>query len=159
MIESFHFRSFLLTCISVAIWLFVCGCSAVVKEPEFKTLNNIRVSASSPSEMVIQAEAVFFNPNNYDILVREVNVDVAVDNKDLGNVTQEIETTAEAKKDFSVPIVLKFSPDLLYDNVVQGLLSMITKKDYEVSYAGYVRGKAMGVPFKVPVKATQKVKI
>ncbi|GAB4341620.1 MAG: hypothetical protein OHK0038_21330 [Flammeovirgaceae bacterium] len=147
---------------SVLWWIFCVSClvlsSCKLEDPVFKGMQSLSVSSVSASEVLLEGEGLFYNPNGMSLTIQEMNVKLFVNNEEMGVCHQELNQKIESKSDFTVPIKVKFPSDKLYKNLFQGLLGMLTKQEYEVRYIGEVKMKAYGISFTVPIDDKKKVK-
>jgi len=128
------------------------------KEPEFKGVQNIVVKELSANGVTVDAEALFYNPNGVSITLEQIDVNLVINDSNVGNVNYALNQKIEGKSDFKLPITVSFPPKLLYDNLLQGLAGLLTQKEYVVEYRGFVRAKAVGISLKIPVKEKKKIK-
>ena len=116
------------------------------------------VREMSANGVTVDAEALFYNPNGVSITLEEIDVDLVINDNNVGNLNYELNQKIEKKSDFKIPLRVSFPPKLLYDNLLQGLAGLLTRKEYVVEYKGFVKAKAIGVSLKIPVKETKKMK-
>jgi LEA14-like dessication related protein len=122
----------------------------------FKGVKNIEVVAEG-TEPILTAEALFNNPNNVRMKLKEIHVDVLIDGKLSAKVRQDLKVSIPARSDFSVPLTARLSlKDLGF---VDTIINLIGGKKYEIQYIGFVRVTVHGVPVKVPVKYKEERRI
>lgn len=148
---KFLSRLFLFLTLSVLL-------TSCFKEPEFKGVQNIVVRELTANGVTVDAEALFFNPNGVSITLEQIDVNLVINDNNVGNVNYTLNQKIEGKSDFKLPITVTFPPKLLYDNLLQGLAGLLTKKEYVVEYKGHVKAKAIGISLKIPVKEKKKIK-
>jgi LEA14-like dessication related protein len=83
------------------ILLSSCG---KVLEPEFRRLTNFGVRKFGLQESTIGFNAVYFNPNNFGVSVKEAALDVYIDSVYLGKFTQPQSVDVANKAEFSIPL-------------------------------------------------------
>ncbi|MDH3710396.1 MAG: LEA type 2 family protein, partial [Cyclobacteriaceae bacterium] len=104
-------------------------------------------------------EAILHNPNGIKVTVKEIDISVTVNEKAVGKVNQTGEIEVPANAEFEVPLVVDFAPNDVYDNLLSGLMTIISKGQLEVHYKGFIKMKAAGITFKVPIDHQDEVKI
>ena len=95
MTRSILFGLFLTTLLS--------SCGKVI-EPEFRRLNNFGIRKFGLQESTIGFNAVYFNPNNFGVSVKEAALDVYIDSVYLGKFTQPQAVDVANKAEFSIPL-------------------------------------------------------
>lgn len=133
----------------LSIIIVVSSCKKPEEEPEFKYVQNIQVKKITGQEVLLNAEAVFYNPNDMRMKLREVDVDVFVDEKKVGKINQDVNMIIPAKADFTVP----FDATLNISDVggLNTLISLMGGKKLRVKYAGHIKVTVHGLPFRVPI--------
>ncbi len=144
------------------ICFFALAClgfsSCKIQEPQFKQVNNLRIN-SAGSDMMIEGDAVFYNPNNLSLTLKEVNLVVSLGQDQLGTIVQTMEKEIEAKSEFSVPLSLKFPKQKILGLLIGGFFGGLANKDIEIGYKGFAKANKYGVNFKVPIDSKQKIKL
>ena len=81
--------------------LFSCG---KVEEPQFRRLSHFGIRKFGLQESTIGFYAVYFNPNNFGVSVKEAALDVYIDSVYLGKFTQPQAVDVANKAEFSIPL-------------------------------------------------------
>lgn len=152
--RSYRLNNIYLTLLS----LLILACSRP-EEPEFIRMKNLKVEEFSEENVTISGAAMLFNPNTFTVTVKEIDIEVRVNDQAVGKAKQIGEVKVPPKAEFEVPMNASFAPEEVYDNLLSGLINYIMKGEFDVYYKGYIKIKVSGVMFKVPVdhKATVKV--
>ena len=137
----------------------VCLACAKPKEPELVRIKSLTVQEFSEDKVVLAGEAILYNPNAIGVTVKEIDVSVTVDEKAVGKVNQTGDIKVPANSEFEVPLVIDFAPQDVYDNLLSGLISFISKGEISVYFQGHIKMKAAGINFKVPIDHRDKVKL
>ena len=143
------------------ILLFVLlglGCSKPT-QPELVRVKNLEVHEFTEDVVTLTGSAILFNPNKYSIAVKEIDINVKVNNQAVGKVKQIGEVNVPANAEFEVPLNVTFDPEDVYDNLLSGIINYIMKGEFDVHYQGIIRIKVGGLVFKVPVDHMDTVKI
>lgn len=138
--------------------LLVLACSRP-EEPEFVQMKNLTVDEFTEELVTISGAAILYNPNSFAITVKEIDVEVKVNDQAVGKAKQIGEVKVPPKAQFEVPMNASFAPEEVYDNLLSGLINYIMKGEFDVYYKGHIKIKVSGIVFNVPVdhKATVKI--
>ena len=140
----------------ICLWLYSCS---KPKQPEFVRIKSLVVKEFSDEKVTLGGEAILHNPNGIKVTVKEIDISVTVNEKAVGKVNQTGEIEVPANAEFEVPLVVDFAPNDVYDNLLSGLMTIISKGQLEVHYKGFIKMKAAGITFKVPIDHQDEVKI
>ena len=144
--------------LTLGLVLSIVSCNKP-KQPEFVSIKSLQVQEMTDQKVTLAGEAVLHNPNGFSVTVKEIDINVTVNEKAVGKVNQIGDIKVPAKEDFVVPLVIDFAPKDVYDNLLSGLMSVITKGKLDVYYQGSIRMKAAGITFNVPIDHTDEVKL
>jgi LEA14-like dessication related protein len=122
-----------------------------------KGMNDILVETAEGDVALLKAQAVFFNPNNTQMRLREINVDVFVNGKKTARADQLLNSVIPAKAQFSVPLEVRLS--LKEFGLFDTLMNLIGGKKYEIHYFGFVRVRVHGITVKVPIDYKDQLKL
>ncbi|MEQ9306285.1 MAG: LEA type 2 family protein [Marinoscillum sp.] len=141
----------------VILSFVLVSCGRPDQEPDFLGMNNIRVTKVTGKEAILKAEANFYNPNDQSVRLKEVKVDIEVDNKLVGVIDEQMRLKIPAKDKFSVPLSASF--DIRDLGLLNGIISVLGGKTINVHYKGYVRVSVHGYPTKVPVDFEEEIRM
>lgn len=136
--------------------LLIQSCKQPEEEPEFKYVHNVKVNKVTGEEVLLSAEAVFYNPNDMRMKLRAVDVDVFVSDKKVGKIEQDLKTTIPALEEFTVPFKATFNIKEM--GVMNTLLGLIGGQKFPVKYDGHIKVSVYGIPFRVPVEYEDEVR-
>jgi len=122
--KRFTVRSFFMTFLVVIA--VSCG---HVKEPDFKGIENVRVTKFGFSESTLSLDLAYFNRNNFRVKLKEADGDVWFDDKLLGHFTIDTLIHIPANADFKLPVLLKAN----MGEVLKNSLATFLNKDKEVT--------------------------
>lgn len=110
------------------------------------------------TSQALSGDAVFFNPNSSRMKLREVKIDVFLnDEKDRAAfVDQNTKVVARPNSEFTVPVVLNLREGL---NLSDLLLSMLMGKKYQVHYKGHLKVNVNGFPVRIPIDHSEQLKL
>lgn len=138
------------------IFIGFLGCKKPDQAPVFKRVSNVEVTDIRGKNASLKADAYFFNPNDVSMILRQVNVDVKVDGKNIGHINQELKTVVPANADFKVPVNATIKLDQL--GSLGSILNMFgSKNKIKVRYTGFVKVTIHKVPIRVPVDFEEEI--
>ena len=83
--------------------LLLAGCGKI-QEPEFRKLDNFGLKKFGFDESVVGFDATYFNPNNFNVAVKEAALDVYINEQFLGKFAQPRQVDVKGNADFSIPL-------------------------------------------------------
>ena len=127
--------------------------------PTFKTVNNLKLERVNTMGIKLGADAVFNNPNPLKFRVKDIAVDVILDNKLIGTLGEKTVILIARKSDFTIPLGIALKPDgSLFDNL-KNLLGFIKDKEADVALVGKIQVKWFLFKKTVPIQYKQKIKL
>ncbi len=140
--------------------LLLCNSCKLNKKPEFIAVENIDVVKANLKSVELKADAIFKNPNSLGGTLWTNDIEVFVDDKYMGTVTAE-EFKVPAKKEFSIPLTIKFSASKIIENNKGNLLSSILKQVLEkkvvVNLKGDLGYKVVGFTSSYAIDHTEEI--
>jgi hypothetical protein len=129
---------------------------SVEESPYFVKMKDVQLKSLSFSELNISSQAVFFNTYNAKAKLTEVTVDIYVENKFIGTVTQVEDVDIPKKSAFDIPINIAAKTSSSLGSLLWQSGRMVFGKTVEIKFEGYIKIKALGfVPLKVPISSTE----
>jgi LEA14-like dessication related protein len=135
----------------------VQSCNKPEEAPEFRYVDNVKVSSVSDKEAILNGEAVFYNPNEKAMTLRGVDVDVMIEGREVGHIVQTEKIKIPATSDFRIPLDATFNIGDV--GILNTLLGMLGGKKLNVRYIGFIKVTMNGLPFRVPVDYEGEVKL
>lgn len=130
--------------------LLVLVTSCVPKEEVvLRSIKNEKLETAEDGNQILKADAIFYNPNNVRMKLKEINVEVFVNGKKSAQAEQKFNSLIKAKSEFTVPLEVKLSLKDL--GLLDTILAFLGGKKYEIRFTGYLRIKVHGFTFKVPI--------
>ena len=131
------------------------GCNTDYEEVKLRQIRDVVVDANT--EPRLRATAIFFNPNNKQGKLRKIDVDIYVNGKKAGKIDQKLRTVIPANGEFTVPLEVQLAMKEL--GFFDTLLGVLGGKKFEVRYEGSLKLTYHGIPFRVPVKYKDEVRV
>jgi LEA14-like dessication related protein len=139
--------------------ILLCGLLAGCvprKEVKLVRVENLQLQNGAKGA-VLAGTAVFFNPNAARLKLREVQIDVLVDNKKAARIDQELDALAKGNSEFSVPLEVQLN--LKEFGLMDALQGIFGGKKYQIQYTGYLKVRVNGLPMKIPVNHKEEFKL
>ena len=140
---------------SALLCLLMAGC--VPKEQV--VLRSIQIDEVAPTatgDALLKATAIFYNPNNSRMRLKEIDIEIFVDGKKAAQVDQQLSSLIKAKSDFTVPLEVQLN--LKEVGLLDTILSFLGGKKHEIQFVGSLKMKVNGFPVKAPVNQKQEFK-
>jgi len=119
--------------------LFFASCGQL-KEPEFKSIENIRVSKVGRKESTITLDLYYFNPNKTQLKLKSAAGDAWIENNFLGHFTIDTLIHIPSNGDFRLPVKLQVD----MSKIIQNSLMSFLAKETTVKIEGTARvGKGL----------------
>ena len=132
--------------------------SCVPKEQlVLRGINDIIVETGAGGTALLKAKAIFYNPNNSRMKLKEINVEIFVNGKKSAHADQHLNSIIPAKAQFSVPLEVQLS--LKEFGLFDTVMSLLGGKQYEIHYVGYIRVRVHGITVRVPINFKDQVKL
>jgi LEA14-like dessication related protein len=109
------------------------------------------------TDPVLKANAIFYNPNKMQGRLKRIDVEIFVNGKKAATVHQRLKTTIPSNAEFKVPLEVNLALKEL--GFMDTLLGVLGGKRFEIRYEGSLKLSYKGVPFTVPVKYTDEVRV
>jgi LEA14-like dessication related protein len=138
---------------TLLLFLILFSAKAEDQEPYLVKTKDFKVSHFSLSQIDLGITAVIYNPYKAKIKIDEILIDVFIENKKLGTITEAadiVKINKESAFDLPLKISVKTGPTLKKFVTESALL--LTGQKVRVDYKGYVKVKALGfIPIKVKI--------
>ena len=144
-----------MTLLAFTMTVLLAGCQKPKEDIVLKTIRDVVVDATS--DPTLKANAIFYNPNNMQGKLRNIDVEIFVNGKKAANVKQDYNTKIPARAEFTVPLQVNLAMKEL--GTMETIWGVLGGKKFEVRYLGSVRLSYKGVPFKVPVDYKDDVRV
>ena len=141
----------------VGILLLAGACNMPQNPPIFKNLTNIKTSKVTGTNLNLTGNAIFYNPNDMGMKLKGVEIDVILEGKKVGHVSQRSKIKIPANGSFTVP--LKAEIDLKQVGLVNGIFGMLSGKRMNAEFVGYIRVSKNALVMRVPIKHKELLKL
>lgn len=136
--------------------IFSCATVKELKSLEYQDVKNFSISKLDLDKPEVGMDVQFFNPNDTKISIKNVSLDLYINNTYIGKAKMDKSFDVPAKDTFLLPVVL--APD--FKNVFPNALQLIFNKEVTVQIKGIVTaGKGIMLNIPIDYKGKQKLNI
>ena len=143
-----------------ALALFTIQSCTVSEAPEFNGINMVTAKTIDLNTIKVEANALFFNPNDIGCEVTYTDINVLVNSIDVGKAVQTRAVSVKGKSNFQIPLVIHFSPTEVFKQnkgIFNGIVSVLTTKKVNIQYKGLVTLNKGLIPFTIDINESQEV--
>lgn len=97
------------------LMFFVVACSSP-KDFEFKGLQEIKIDKISMGKNKIQAKIKYYNPNNFSMVLKQIDCDILMNNQAFTKVHLDTNFVIPANAQFMLPAQMEFEMSVLVKN-------------------------------------------
>lgn len=100
-------------------------------------LSGFKITKATPTEVIIVFSMKFISKADIEAKVNSVYLDVYLDGKSVGYVTEQKPFILPAKGHSFIDLNITFNPKLIFQNVIDFTLGILQKKDINIELKGY----------------------
>ena len=127
--------------------LVSCKTCKNVQEPEFRDIQNVRMIDIGLLKSKAGAELIYYNPNNFNVVLSSARGDVYIDNQYIGRFELENQVSIKKRAEFILPAILKV------DNISAiKQHDIYKKKEVLIRIDGVARLTKTGFSKEIPIK-------
>jgi len=129
--------------------LFLASCkSENIKEPEYREIQNVRITDVGLLQTTSGLDLVYYNPNDFGVTLSQARGDVYIDNMYFGRLNISDQVAVRKHQEFIIPVELKI------DNIsaVKNHSDIFKKKQALIRIEGFATLKKAGFNKEVPIK-------
>jgi len=138
------------------IFLILLGGCIPKESVEFRKVLNVQFEMVSKSPM-LKGDIVFYNPNKTRSKLKKIELDIFVNDKKTGSVSQTLNQKIEGSSEFTVPIEVSLTMKEL--GLMDTLINIFGGKKYTVRLVGKIKVSIHGFSVNVPVDYKEEVKL
>lgn len=142
------------------LFLLITSCS-INKQPVFKKVDNVKVTAFTGDTIRLKAEAFFENPNDVGGTISTDQIKVIVNETEVAQVSSE-EFKVPARKEFAIPLKVVIPAKKVFSSnkggLLGGLLNSVLNKSIKVQFKGDLKYKVLGFSRVYKVDQIQEIK-
>lgn len=107
----------------------------------------------------LRAEAVFTNPNDVRGKLKEVDIKVALDGRNLAEITQAEALVVKPKAEFRIPINIRFAMEDVQQGLLSNLVNILSGNKIKLHFVGNIRVGTFIFTQVVPVDYYEEVRL
>lgn len=129
-----HYNKILCICVYL---LFSLLASCSLSSPEFLRMENFKKEKLNLKEIIISADLVCSNPNNIEVQLANIDLDVEIDDKYIGKATQIKNVRIKPNDEFTIPIRIRSETvKLLNQDLFGSALKTLKNRKIDILYKG-----------------------
>ncbi len=136
--------------------VIVIGC-APKEQIRFRSVRNMVLEATLDGVPLLHGEAVFYNPNRLKMKLKEVKIEVFIDDEKSAETDKKYDLKIPAYDEFTIPIELRLT--MRKEGLLGAVFNLLQGKKYTVHYLGHIRVHVHGVTVKIPIDYTDQLKV
>lgn len=122
-------RKYLLAVLTIS--LLIISCSSP-KDFEFKGLQDIKIEKISMGKNKINAKIKYFNPNNFSMVLKQIDCDILMNNQPFTKVHLDTNFVIPANASFMIPAQMEFE----MSSLVKNSMDLIFNKPIKLNIKG-----------------------
>lgn len=137
--------------------VLVLSCSGP-KEPEFQRMENTVVQKLSSSEIIINTNAIFDNPNGFGVTVSSIDLIATANDVETAKIKQISDVKMVGNEEFSIPLEIKLKPKelLSFGNILKIVAGSLEKK-VKLNYKGSTTVKILDIGYAIPIDYSEEI--
>jgi len=112
--------------------LFVLASCSSPKSFEFKEVKSVRIEKASLKKNVINAQVVYYNPNNFELSLKNIDCNILINDKQISHYALDTNLIITANSNFTVPAKLEFE----LANILPYTVDVMFKKPLKITILG-----------------------
>lgn len=145
----------ILTFVTLVI-IFLSSCN--IKDVEVGKIESVSIKDISKEHIILELMVPVKNNNNFSFTISDVNLDLSLNNTELGEVNRSSRLKIPAGSDAVHPFEVEVKFSKLADNPLTLLSSLITNR-IKLKAKGYIKARKFLLTKKYPVDENQSVKL
>jgi LEA14-like dessication related protein len=132
-----------------------------LRAPEFISIEKIDYIETNGTDLLFNARAKFYNPNNFEAQILNSELKVISKDIEVARISQSNISKIDANSTFNVEF--KFNINVAQLSLSHGLSGVLANllsdvKEIPVHFSGYTRVKSRGEVYKIPIEYDQILK-
>lgn len=134
-----------------------CYSCASYEPIAFITLENVRVRGISDGNLLVEADAVFNNPNKVKAQVKQSQIYVVYKSDTLAHIQNDSKQPILPEANFTIPLQAEVSIAKLQQGILKNIKALFTKRSVELTFVGNVKASTIGFTQNISVNYTQTI--
>ena len=116
-----------------------------------------QVEPGKDGNLLLKADAIFYNPNSSRMRLKRIEIDVLVDGTKAARVDQQLSALIKPNSEFTVPLEVQLKMKEI--GLLNTIMNLFGGKKYEIQFVGRMKINVNGCPVKVPVNDKEQFKL
>ena len=130
------------------------------KPPEFKAIENVKISDISGETASLFADVELHNPNWFSVNLSQVKMNINFKGKTIGVIDKEYDLKIPSEDSFKVPLNINFSLSEIQEHLLSTLMNIFgSKKKPEIHFEGSITVSSYGFPLTIPIDRKEEIDI
>jgi len=141
----------------VFLVLLFSSCTPDLEEITFQDIESISVNGIKDGKLLVGANARFFNPNKQTFKLRDADIKVFSDDKQLATLEPSEKVDIPANSAFVIPVSMQV--DMADLGGEMGILGLISKKNIPLRFKGHFNINYGVIPWRINVDFTENISL
>lgn len=137
------------TLVFLGLFMVISACNKP-DYPVFKEVRELKFKGLKKGSVKMIGEAVYYNPNSFGVDVVAMEMDVYLDGKDAGTITQNIKAEMLAESEFIIPLEIDIPLRTVFKGLGLKLGSIFKDKEVEIRVVGNILVDLIGGEIQIP---------
>jgi LEA14-like dessication related protein len=134
--------------LATGLILFSSCKSGSVKDPEYRSITNVRLISAGLLQSVAGIDIIYYNPNKFSAQLKDVSGDVYINDSFFGRFEVQEKVQMTKRSDFTVPAIVKL--DMI--GILKNQRDLFNNKDAKIRIEGFAKVQKTGISVLVPIK-------
>ena len=144
----------------IFLFAFILFQSCKFEEPvEFRMIDKVEIVSIKDGIATLSAEAVFSNPNEIKGKLKNVDIKVDLDGKNLATITQSKTLVVEPNAEFRIPINIEFAMEEVQQGLLSNLMNILKGNFIKLHFVGDIKVSTFIFSQTVEVDYYEEVKL
>lgn len=144
--------------IVISCFLFLSSCQ-IYQEIEVREVRDIRIIEVTPDGIEAEVDLKIYNPNNYKVTILNVDADLYINGKDIGDAEINERVTIDKKANLVYTIKIEGDFTDLAGGLLESLIGSIFAQTVNLRIDGTLKGRALLIGKSVYFEVDQDVKL
>lgn len=150
--KAVNIRLFFRIILFCVIFIGISSCS-LFKDIQLNSIKDIRPSIEDKA-VIINTSVEINNSNFYNVAVKSTDLQVLLDDKELGNLALVDKVIFKRKTTDTYTLKLKMK---MADGALFTILRNVLKKEVSLTFKGKIKGSAFGIPKTININETKTI--
>ena len=125
----------------------------------FRMIDEVKIDSIQDGMVNLSARAVFFNPNEMQGKLKDIDLQVLMDDKTLATIRQAEVMKIAGKAEFSIPIRIRFAMEDVQQGLLNNLMNILQGNTLKLHFVGHIKVSSFLLTQKVEVDYYEKIRL